>query len=91
MTATMITTAIAASAAMLLLGATLPARAADAPDESTGSFAAINGQRIFYSVHGTGKPLVLLHGGVDPDSFGSNRRTATGRSAAPRSATTWPP
>lgn len=73
MTATMITTAIAASAAMLLLGATLPAQAADAPDESTGSFAAINGQRIFYSVHGTGKPLVLLHGGVDPDSFGSNR------------------
>jgi len=23
-------------------------------------------------VHGAGKPLVLLHGGIDPDSFGSN-------------------
>jgi pimeloyl-ACP methyl ester carboxylesterase len=38
-----------------------------------GNFADVNGQHIFYSVQGAGKPLVLLHGGVDPDSFGSNR------------------
>ena len=36
------------------------------------NFADVNGQHIFYSVHGAGKPLILLHGGVDPDSFGSN-------------------
>jgi pimeloyl-ACP methyl ester carboxylesterase len=35
-------------------------------------FADVNGQHIYYSVHGAGKPLVLLHGGIDPDSFGSN-------------------
>ena len=37
------------------------------------SFADVNGQHIFYSVHGAGKPLILLHGGINPDSFGSNR------------------
>src|SRR4051812_25353747 len=36
------------------------------------NFADVNGQHIFYSVHGAGKPLVLLHGGINPDSFGSN-------------------
>ncbi|ATQ44873.1 alpha/beta hydrolase [Caulobacter mirabilis] len=36
------------------------------------NFADINGQHVFYSVHGAGKPLVLLHGGVNPDSFGGN-------------------
>ena len=38
----------------------------------TTNFADVNGQHIFYSVQGAGKPLVLLHGGVSPDSFGSN-------------------
>lgn len=36
------------------------------------NFADVNGQHVFYSVHGAGKPLILLHGGVNPDSFGSN-------------------
>ena len=36
------------------------------------NFADVNGQHIFYSVHGAGKPLILLHGGINPDSFGSN-------------------
>jgi len=36
------------------------------------NFADVNGQHIFYSVHGAGKPLILLHGGVTPDSFGGN-------------------
>lgn len=39
---------------------------------SNANFAGVNGQRIFYSVHGAGKTLILLHGGIDPDSFGSN-------------------
>ncbi|OOG50319.1 alpha/beta hydrolase [Rhodanobacter sp. C01] len=37
-----------------------------------GHFADVNGQHVFYTVHGAGKPLILLHGGIDPDSFGSN-------------------
>jgi pimeloyl-ACP methyl ester carboxylesterase len=39
---------------------------------SNANFADVNGQHVFYSVHGAGKPLILLHGGVNPDSFGSN-------------------
>lgn len=39
---------------------------------SNASFADVNGQHVFYSVHGAGKPLILLHGGINPDSFGSN-------------------
>ena len=39
---------------------------------SNANFADVNGQHVFYSVHGAGKPLVLLHGGINPDSFGSN-------------------
>jgi pimeloyl-ACP methyl ester carboxylesterase len=35
-------------------------------------FADLNGQHIYYRVQGAGKPLLLLHGGIDPDSFGSN-------------------
>ncbi len=40
---------------------------------SNATFADVNGQHIFYSVHGAGKPLILLHGGITPDSFGDNR------------------
>jgi len=40
----------------------------DMPDEN---FADVNGQRIIYSVNGVGKPLVLLHGGSNPDSYGA--------------------
>ena len=47
-------------------------RAAETPSTSNEGFADVNGQHVFYSVHGAGKPLVLLHGGVDPDSFGGN-------------------
>jgi pimeloyl-ACP methyl ester carboxylesterase len=39
---------------------------------SNADFADVNGQHVFYSVHGVGKPLILLHGGIIPDSFGSN-------------------
>src|SRR5438552_894247 len=29
-----------------------------------GSYAPVNGLEMYYEVHGTGKPLVLLHGGL---------------------------
>src|SRR5262244_3410962 len=51
---------------------TLPVQSKETPAMSNANFADVNGQHIFYSVHGTGKPLILLHGGVNPDSFGSN-------------------
>jgi pimeloyl-ACP methyl ester carboxylesterase len=59
--------------AAAVLTATLPAQAKEkTPAISNANFADVNGQHIFYSVHGAGKPLILLHGGINPDSFGSN-------------------
>ena len=58
--------------ATTVLTATLPVQAKETPAKSNANFAEVNGQHIFYSVHGAGKPLILLHGAVDPDSFGSN-------------------
>jgi hypothetical protein len=60
------------AAATAVLTATLPDQAMEIPARSNGNFADVNGLHIFYSVHGAGKPLILLHGGIDPDSFGSN-------------------
>lgn len=66
--------------ATAVLTATLPVQAKETPAMSNANFADVNGQHIFYSVHGAGKPLILLHGGIDPDSFGSNRaKLAKGR------------
>ncbi len=31
---------------------------------SVGSYAAVNGLQMYYEVHGSGRPLVLLHGGL---------------------------
>jgi len=58
--------------AAAVLTATLPVQSKETPAMSNANFADVNGQHIFYSVHGAGKPLILLHGGIDPDSFGSN-------------------
>lgn len=38
----------------------------NAIDEMNGSYASINGLNMYYEIHGTGEPLVLLHG-----AFGS--------------------
>jgi len=31
---------------------------------SAGKYAQVNGLKMYYEVHGAGRPLVLLHGGV---------------------------
>lgn len=59
--------------ATAVLTTTLPVQAQESPAMPNANFADVNGQHIYYSVHGAGKPLILLHGGIDPDSFGSNR------------------
>src|SRR6202453_2285414 len=58
--------------ATAVLTAVLPVQAKETLAMSNEHFADVNGQHIFYSVHGAGKPLILLHGGINPDSFGSN-------------------
>ena len=36
-------------------------------------YAAVNGLRMYYEIHGTGEPLILLHGGVGGhEMFGPN-------------------
>lgn len=38
-----------------------------------GSYASVNGLRMYYEIHGAGQPLVLLHGGVGGiEMFGPN-------------------
>ena len=54
-------TAIAAA----VLTAALPVQAKKTLTMSNEHFADVNGQHLFYSVHGAGKPLILLHGGID--------------------------
>lgn len=61
-----------AAMATAVLTATRPVQAKETLAMSKANFADVDGQHIFYSVHGAGKPLLLLHGGIDPDSFGSN-------------------
>src|SRR5690606_17444005 len=58
--------------ATAMLTAALPAQAKETSAMPNANLADVNGQHIFYSVHGTGKPLILLHGGINPDSYGSN-------------------
>ncbi|HKT28876.1 alpha/beta hydrolase [Dyella sp.] len=58
--------------ATAVLTAALPMQAKKTLAAPNEHFADVNGQHLFYSIHGTGKPLILLHGGIDPDSFGSN-------------------
>jgi pimeloyl-ACP methyl ester carboxylesterase len=56
-----------------VLSATFRVQARETLATSNAQFSDVNGQHLFYSVHGAGKPLILLHGGINPDSFGSNR------------------
>jgi len=58
--------------ATAVLTAVLPVQAKKTLAMSNEHFADVNGQHLFYSVHGAGKPLMLLHGGINPDCFGSN-------------------
>jgi pimeloyl-ACP methyl ester carboxylesterase/uncharacterized protein YndB with AHSA1/START domain len=36
----------------------------DSQGGATGRYASVNGLELYYEVHGTGEPLMLLHGGV---------------------------
>jgi pimeloyl-ACP methyl ester carboxylesterase len=50
--------ALAACAALVALA---PVRG-DEPAKAEGKYASVNGLNMYYEVHGTGKPLLLLHG-----------------------------
>ena len=50
-------------------------------NKPNGHFADVNGVHLYYEIHGTGKPLILLHGGLGAiEMFGPNlSRLAEGR------------
>ena len=35
----------------------------NAESQQTGHYAEVNGLKMYYEVHGSGRPLVLIHGG----------------------------
>src|SRR6266567_4720164 len=35
----------------------------DTPSKTTGRYALVNGLKMYYEIHGTGQPLVMIHGG----------------------------
>lgn len=39
-------------------------RADETNKNATGAYASVNGLNIYYEIHGAGRPLILLHGGV---------------------------
>lgn len=43
--------------------ALLAVPAAEAGDAGAGHWATVNGHRLYYEVHGSGRPILLLHGG----------------------------
>src|SRR2546423_14795826 len=41
--------------------------------DGAGHYADVNGIKLYYEIHGTGRPLVLLHGGLGAiEMFGPN-------------------
>jgi hypothetical protein len=57
--------------ATAVLTATLPVQAEETAAMPNAKFADVNGQHIFYSVHGAGKPLILLHGASTQTASGA--------------------
>jgi len=53
---------LSVSKIILLLSCSAPSQLA-AQNRQTGNYASVNGLRMYYEVHGSDKPLVLLHGG----------------------------
>src|SRR5262249_36564319 len=67
---------ILAAAAMVSLTTSAHAQAgpwSGGTEKIAGRYADVNGIKLYYEVHGTGRPLVLLHGGLGAiEMFGPN-------------------
>jgi pimeloyl-ACP methyl ester carboxylesterase len=63
---------VAALALASAFGCRAHAATAQSAPQAPGNYASINGLRMYYEVHGAGRPLVLIHGG------GSTAQTSFG-------------
>ncbi len=64
MKTTMNRLALATSAVLVALALAAGCGPRDASQTATGRFASVNGLKMYYEIHGTGRPLVLLHGAL---------------------------
>lgn len=65
--------AIATSLAAATMDAQQAGPSGERPSNPPGRYADVNGVHLYYEIHGTGKPLVLLHGGLGAGPmFGPN-------------------
>jgi len=66
-------------------GVTVPDEDIERETQGVGTYADVNGIKLYYEVHGTGHPLILLHGGLGATSmFGPNLPAlAKGRQVIP--------
>lgn len=48
---------------ILIFTVTVMATATNSQAQETGKYANVNGIKMYYEIHGTGQPLVLIHGG----------------------------
>ena len=55
---------LASSVAGMLAASSLARAQAGAPAPVKTGYAPVNGLKMYYEIHGTGEPLVLIHGGV---------------------------
>jgi len=55
---------ILASIAVMLMAASVSAHAQPNPTAFRSGYAPLNGLRMYYEIHGTGQPLILVHGGL---------------------------
>ncbi len=55
---------ILASIAAMLMAASLSSHAQPNSTAFRPGYAPVNGLRMYYEIHGTGQPLILVHGGL---------------------------
>jgi len=55
---------LATSAVLVALALAAGCGPRDASQTATGRYASVNGLKMYYEIHGTGRPLVLLHGAL---------------------------
>jgi pimeloyl-ACP methyl ester carboxylesterase len=75
---TLLLGSLAAGLAVAAKPAAATARAQSTSGVRTG-YASINGLRTYYEIHGTGQPLILLHGGLGSTAMFADMIPALGR------------